>query len=106
MEKPNDIRGIKLMNRAALEVVEQFKDIFLAYGQSDEFSFVFRKHTNMFNRRKDKILSCIVSLFSSAYVFYQPKFFSTETMSVIPSFDARLVVYPSLEQVKDYLNWR
>ena len=72
MEKPNDMRGIKLMNRAALQVIENFKDIVLAYGDSDEYSFVFKKRANLFNRRKDKILSCVVSLFSSAYVFYQP----------------------------------
>ena len=70
MEKPNDIRGIELMNRAAREVVENFKDIVLAYGDSDEYSFVFKKRSNLFNRRKDKITSCIVSLFTSAYVFY------------------------------------
>ncbi len=70
MEKPNDIRGIELMNRAAREVVENFKDIVLAYGDSDEYSFVFKKRANLFNRRKDKITSCVVSLFTSAYVFY------------------------------------
>jgi len=70
MVKPNDLRGIQLMNKAALEVFQNFKDIVIAYGDSDEYSFVFRKSANLFNRRKDKITSCIVSLFSSAYVFY------------------------------------
>ena len=106
MEKPNDLRGIQLMNRAAREVIEQFKDVVLAYGQSDEYSFVFKKRSNMFNRRKDKILSCLVSLFSSAYCFYQPKCFPGVEMTVIPSFDARLVCYPNLEALKDYLSWR
>ena len=70
MVKPNDIRGINLMNRAALEVVENFKDIIIAYGDSDEYSFVFKLKSNLFNRRKDKITSCVVSLFSSAYIYY------------------------------------
>ncbi|RHZ17319.1 hypothetical protein DYB37_006467, partial [Aphanomyces astaci] len=39
--KPNDARGLHLMNRA---VMQEFGDIFLAYGQSDEYSLVF---TNM-----------------------------------------------------------
>ena len=75
MEKPNDMRGIKLMNKAAKTVMVNFKDIVISYGQSDEFSFVFKKNTSLFNRRGDKILSCVVSLFSSSYVFYYGKYF-------------------------------
>ena len=106
MEKPNDIRGIRLMNRAAQEVIENFKEIVIAYGDSDEYSFVFKRKSNLFNRRKDKITSCVVSLFSSAYVFYQPKYFEGVQMTVIPSFDARMVLYPAMESLRDYLSWR
>lgn len=31
-EKPNDIRGASLMNKAAEVVMENFKEIWLAYG--------------------------------------------------------------------------
>ena len=31
--------------------MEDFKDVMVAYGQSDEFSFVFRKQTDLFQRR-------------------------------------------------------
>ncbi len=31
-EKPNDINGLNLMNKAALSVMEKFDEIFLAYG--------------------------------------------------------------------------
>lgn len=41
-EKPNDVRSLALMSQAASVVMEEFKDICLAYGQSDEYSFVFR----------------------------------------------------------------
>ena len=41
-EKPNDLRALSLMNNSAMSVMEEFKDICLAYGQSDEYSFVFR----------------------------------------------------------------
>jgi len=39
------------MSRAAEAVMEEFKDVVLAYGQSDEYSFVFRRNTNVYNRR-------------------------------------------------------
>ena len=58
--KPNDIRGIKLMNLAALSVVNSFNEIFLAYGQSDEYSFAFKKDAKIYNRRAEKILTCII----------------------------------------------
>jgi tRNA(His) 5'-end guanylyltransferase len=41
--KPNDARALGLMNAAAVAVLEEFHDIVLGFGESDEFSFVFRK---------------------------------------------------------------
>ena len=39
------------MNRAAITVMEDFKEIILGFGQSDEYSFVFRKDTQLYKRR-------------------------------------------------------
>ena len=50
-EKPNDKRALDLMNRCAESVVHDFSDIVLGYGQSDEYSFVFKRSTNLFKRR-------------------------------------------------------
>lgn len=36
-EKPNDDKGIRLMNKCAECVMEEFHDVILAYGESDEF---------------------------------------------------------------------
>lgn len=49
--KPNDVAALDLMNRAAITVMEDFREIVIAYGQSDEYSFVFRKDTQLFKRR-------------------------------------------------------
>ncbi len=46
------------MNLAALTVVNTFNEIFIAYGQSDEYSFVFKKDAKVYKRRGDKILTC------------------------------------------------
>lgn len=50
-EKPNDSQALELMNRCAESVMTDFTDIVLAYGQSDEFSFVLRRETTLFSRR-------------------------------------------------------
>nr|CAH8849294.1 unnamed protein product [Trichobilharzia regenti] len=104
--KPNDSRGLLLSVRAAERVMQRQKDIVLAYGQSDEFSFVFRKCTELFNRRASKISSTVVSLFSSSYVFEWPNFFPDSPLLYPPSFDSRVILYPSNKTLRDYLSWR
>ncbi|VDL60463.1 unnamed protein product, partial [Hymenolepis diminuta] len=49
--KPNDERALRLACASARSVMRRHGDIILAYGQSDEFSFVFRRSTDSFNRR-------------------------------------------------------
>jgi tRNA(His) guanylyltransferase len=105
-EKPNDLRGIKLMSECAKEVMKSFNEIVIAYGDSDEFSFAFKRSAKVFNRREDKILSCALSLFSSSYVFHWSKYFPDTPIAKIPSFDSRIVLYPSLEDLQSYLSWR
>jgi tRNA(His) guanylyltransferase len=39
--KPNDQRALQLMDRAALDVMEEYSDIVLAFGESDEFRCTF-----------------------------------------------------------------
>lgn len=49
--KPNDNRALDLMTRSARSVMEDLEDIIIAYGQSDEFSFVFKRTSSLFKRR-------------------------------------------------------
>lgn len=39
------------MTRSARSVMGDLEDIVIAYGQSDEFSFVFKRTTTLFKRR-------------------------------------------------------
>ncbi|XP_019860531.1 PREDICTED: probable tRNA(His) guanylyltransferase isoform X1 [Amphimedon queenslandica] len=103
--KPNDILALNLMNKAASAVMQEFQDIFIAYGQSDEFSFIFKRSTNLFGRRASKLLSTVVSLFSASYVFYWSQFMKTPLLYP-PAFDSRIVLYPSAKNLRDYLSWR
>uniref|UniRef100_A0A8D8WDC1 Probable tRNA(His) guanylyltransferase n=1 Tax=Cacopsylla melanoneura TaxID=428564 RepID=A0A8D8WDC1_9HEMI len=104
-EKPNDREGLLLMSKAAARVMEEFNDISCAYGQSDEFSFVFNRDTNVYKRRTEKILSVVNSLFTSSYVFFWDKFISRK-LKYPPAFDARIVLYPTVNNLRDYLSWR
>jgi len=114
--KPNDVRGLNLMNRAAAAVLDNVPDIILGYGQSDEYSFLIHKHSTLFSRRADKIISTIVSTFTGAYVLHWPKFFHSDSTAnttsthtpllSLPTFDGRAIAYPNLNVVKDYFSWR
>ncbi|EDV57987.2 probable tRNA(His) guanylyltransferase [Drosophila erecta] len=104
-EKPNDENALNVMNAAATAVMQEFRDIVLAYGQSDEYSFVFRKETAAFKRRAAKLLTYVTSLFSSSYVMQWPKWMQLP-LAYAPCFDGRVVLYPSEQNLKDYLSWR
>ncbi|KAI9152671.1 tRNA-His guanylyltransferase [Blastocladiella emersonii ATCC 22665] len=60
--KPNDEAALRLMNYAATKVMEEFDDLTLAYGQSDEYSFLFRRSTELYNRRERYALFLLWSL--------------------------------------------
>ncbi|XP_068134385.1 probable tRNA(His) guanylyltransferase isoform X1 [Hyperolius riggenbachi] len=104
--KPNDERALLLMNRCAQNVMEELKDICVAYGQSDEYSFIFHKKSNWYKRRASKFMTHVVSQFASSYVFYWKEFFPDQPILYPPGFDGRVVLYPSEQTIKDYLSWR
>lgn len=105
--KPNDRRALDLMNSAAEAVMKELPDLCLAYGTSDEFSFVFHKNCTLFERRASKLTTTIVSTFSSYYTFLWPRYFSDSPLTPpLPSFDGRAVCYPSDQNLRDYMSWR
>ncbi|KAK3984388.1 tRNA guanylyltransferase [Cladorrhinum sp. PSN332] len=106
-EKPNDRRALDLMNAAAKAVVSELPEITIAYGVSDEYSFVFHKTCSLFERRSSKIVSTIVSTFTAYYVYYWSTYFSDTPLSPpLPSFDGRAVCYPTVQNLRDYMSWR
>ncbi len=104
-QKPNDSRALQLMNQSAAYVVKEIEDLFFAYGQSDEYSFVFKKNTKLWGRREAKLTSNLCSLFTSYYVLHWKSFFDIG-LQYPPSFDARAVCYPCDGNLRDYLSWR
>lgn len=105
--KPNDDRGLALMNAAAQEVVKSVVDIVLAYGQSDEYSFVLHESTTLFERRAAKLATTIATTFTAEYCMQWPTFFTGQPLTQpYPTFDGRCVCYPKKKILRDYLSWR
>ncbi|KAF6014028.1 hypothetical protein HII13_000880 [Brettanomyces bruxellensis] len=76
-QKPNDPNALKVMNLSAQALMKSIPDVMMAYGDSDEYSFLLRKNCDLLREEKR-----------------------------LPTFDARAVVYPSDSIVKDYFRWR
>ncbi|KAF2277826.1 Thg1-domain-containing protein [Westerdykella ornata] len=104
--KPNDRRALDLMNAAAEAVMKELPDLCLAYGNSDEYSFVFHKDCVLFERRASKLTTTIVSTFSAYYIYLWPNYFEEPLTPPLPSFDGRAVCYPSDRNLRDYMSWR
>lgn len=94
------------MNAAAEAVMEEFTDVILSYGQSDEYSFVFSKKCDLWSRREVKIVTNLVSCFTANYVMKWNEFFPEMKLKRPPQFDGRVVTYPSDKDIRDYLSWR
>lgn len=106
-EKPNDCRALNLMNSAATEVLRSFLDVVLAYGQSDEYSFIFHEGTTLFERRAAKLATSIATAFTAEYCMQWSSFFPEQPLArPYPTFDGRCVCYPKQKILRDYLSWR
>ncbi|CAH7668399.1 Thg1 C terminal domain-containing protein [Phakopsora pachyrhizi] len=116
-EKPNDLRAIDLMNRSARLVLESelgrgssssSSKIFLAFGQSDEYSFAIGRQFKTFNRRSSKVLTTILSTFTAGYVHLWSEYFPNNSLDTknLPSFDGRIIQYSTYRELRDYFKWR
>lgn len=107
-EKPNDARALAVMNRTARTMMLQFPDVLLAYGDSDEYSFLLRKDCDLFERREMKLVSTFASFMSVNYLMHWNDEFPNKPINSLrlPTFDARAVMYPNSDVVRDYFSWR
>ena len=95
------------MTQSAKVVMKEIHDVVLAYGQSDEYSFVLKRNSDLYSRRSAKITTNVASLFASSYTFHWSSYFEGQSKPMFPpSFDGRAVQYPTDQNLKDYLSWR
>lgn len=88
------------------QVMKEFPDVVLSFGESDEYSFVLHKRTALYGRRSSKLVSLLVSCFTASYVRLWPQHLAGTEMRATPMFDGRAVCYPDLQTLRDYLSWR
>lgn len=107
-DKPNDLKALDVMNLAALAVVRAYADIVLAYGDLDEYSFLLRKLCVLYERREMKLTTVFASLMLANYMYFWNQAFPHKQIQIdhLPLFDARAVVYPDFNIVRDYFSWR
>lgn len=111
--KPNDKRALDLMVESAKQVIRQYKgQIPLAYGHSDEFSFLIKSSSSILARRVYKITSMIPVIFATYYNSNWDRFFGDSSQGEVTKrqydawFDARPKEYANYRSVIDYFRWR
>lgn len=100
MKRPFDRILREALNKSIIEVMKDFNCVF-AYTESDECTFLFDKDNDKFDRRHEKIVSLVASKMSVAFI----KQFPNHNTS-LPSFDARVLVLPTKEEVIKCFQWR
>lgn len=94
------------MSYVALKVMKSFQEIAFAFGYQSEYSFVFHRNTDLYNRRASKIASSVNSLFTALYTSQWPLWFSNRHQLSVPIFCSSTYVFPMDDNVKNYLLWR
>lgn len=111
--KPNDKRALDLMVDAAKQVLVAFRGhIPLAYGHSDEFSFLIKSTSTLLSRRMFKITSMIPVVFATRYNSRWDHYFGDPSRGEVTKrqydawFDARPKEYANYRSVINYFRWR
>lgn len=99
--KTSYLRSASQMNTGLMAPLSSVK-----YNFQPNTSFLLRKSTSLYNRRESKICSTLTSYFTSCYVFHWKEYFPGSPLLYPPSFDGRIVVYPSSREIRDYFSWR
>lgn len=112
-DKPNDKRALDLMVESAKQLMRTYKGhIPLAYGHSDEFSFMIKSSSNLLTRRVFKITSMLPVIFATYYNSNWNRFFGNPVQGEVMTrkydawFDAKPKEYPNYRAVIDYFRWR
>lgn len=63
-------------------------------------------NTSIYNRRRFKLENVLCSLFTSSYVYLWKRFKQNIKLLYPPTFDSRIILYQTSQNVRDYLSWR
>ncbi|KAH8983494.1 Thg1 C terminal domain-containing protein [Lactarius akahatsu] len=105
--KPNDLRALELMDPRSLGSdarVPRCGSLHMGSPTSTASCFESLRSCIIDDNRKSHL--CLCSLFTSTYVMLWPQCFPDTPLRYAPSFDARIVLYPGAQEVRDYFSWR
>ena len=99
------------MDAAAMALCREMSGARLAYGQSDEYSFLFTDFENVdsqmwFNGNIQKIASVSASIFTAHFAEASALLKAKYSVPKVALFDSRVFVIPSRLDVINYFVWR
>lgn len=97
LKRPFDEKFRDAMIKTICYLMESDFDISYAYTESDEISLLFKKNTNLYNRKVRKYNSLLAAETSVKF---------SQLMNTTAIFDCRIIPLPTIEDVVDYFLWR
>jgi tRNA(His) 5'-end guanylyltransferase len=101
-KRPFDMRMSEIMAHVTQKLVDNFKGIY-GYTESDEISILLPKEYEDYNRKVRKLITHASSIASSNFT---SKLILDYNIPEVAIFDARVMAFPTDEDVIDYFRWR
>ena len=103
LDFPYDNKLFRLFQACGREVSQNLDDISCFLANDEEISFIFKRQATCHNRRRDKLVSTVSSLFSSAFTFFWKKFFNSILLQSPPMFLGKGMTIPNRRILRNYL---
>lgn len=97
LKRPFDEKFRDAMIKTICYIMKSDFDISYAYTESDEISLLFKKNTNLYNRKVRKYNSLLAAETSVKF---------SQLMNTTAIFDCRIIPLATIEDVEDYFLWR
>ncbi|XP_018020199.1 uncharacterized protein LOC108676602 isoform X2 [Hyalella azteca] len=101
-DKDSRMKFAYLLRQSSNEVMQQFKELKLAYLHSQSVHFVFDKTTSAYQRRCAKLVSYFASCLTSSCVSNWEEFMKTPVLHT-PCFTGKVYLLPSDQHLRDFV---
>lgn len=96
-KRPFDENFRNSIIKTICHLMKSYFDISYAYTESDEISLLFKKNTNLYNRKVRKYNSLLAAETSVKF---------SQILNMTAIFDCRMIPLQTFEDVQDYFLWR
>lgn len=91
------------MSHSAIQLMNEFKEIVLAYGHSDEYIFVINNASLLYRHSATELASTFNKFFTKYYIAQWSTWFPHQTLLATPKFETNIAQNATIDDLKDRL---